>query len=92
MSVGRSASLACYITKLELEIPAIKKEMEDMKRDIKRADHEFELISRKIGLSKQGSSCVADIIASNENTMLVSRPSLLVSVGQYVNYKRKQKH
>ena len=67
--------ISVNITKLELEVPAIKKEMEVLRRDIKRADHEFELVSRKIGLSKQGSSR-ADIIASNENTILSQQAEL----------------
>ena len=44
--------ISVNITKLELEVPAIKKEMELLKRHIKRANHEYELVSRKIGLSK----------------------------------------
>ena len=68
--------ISVNITKLELEVPAIKKDMELLKRHIKRADHEYELVSRKIGLSKQGSSRVADIIVSNENTILSHQAEL----------------
>ena len=83
-------SLASITSMLEsTSIPLSRKEIKVLKREIKRQDQNFNLVNRKIGLSKKGSVRVADMIKANENTIL-SQQTELVVIKKAVNELQKE--
>ena len=82
-------SLASSTSTLEsTSIPLARKEIEVLKREIERQDQNFNLLSRKIGLSKTGSVRVTDMIEANKNTLL-SQQTELVVIKKAVNELQK---
>ena len=55
--------------KLEADIPAVAKEIGFLKKEIKRQEHELELINRKRSSQKKGNAQVVDHIQTNENVL-----------------------
>ena len=76
--------LAISTSKIESTFPIAHKEVEVIRREIKRAEHEYDMLSRKVGLSKQSSTRVAHIIQSNESTLL-SQQNELVGINKAVD-------
>ncbi len=72
-------SLAVSTSTLEsTSIPLTRKEIEVLSREIKRQEQNFTLVNKKIGLSKKGSTRVADMIRANEDTLLSQKTELSV--------------
>ncbi len=72
-------SLAVSTSTLEsTSIPLTRKEIEVRRREIKRQEQNFNLVNKKIGLSKKGSTRVADMIRANEDTLLSQKTELSV--------------
>ena len=80
--------LAISTSKIESTFPIAHKEVEVIRREIKRAEHEYDMLSRKVGLSKQSSTRVAHIIQSNESTLL-SQQNELVGINKAVDEKQR---
>jgi hypothetical protein len=72
-------SLAVTTSTLEsTSIPLTRKEIEALRRAIKRQEQSFNLVNKKIGLSKKGSTRVADMIRANEDSLLSQQMELFV--------------
>jgi hypothetical protein len=86
-------SLAMSTSMLEsTSIPSAWKEMKEievLKKEIKRHNQSFNPVNRKIGLSKKGSVRVAQMIKANENTLL-SQQIKLVVINKTVNKLQKE--
>jgi hypothetical protein len=72
-------SLAVRTSTLEsTSIPLTRKEIEVLRREIKSQEQIFNLVNKKLGLSKKGSTRVADMIRVNEDTLLGQTTELSV--------------
>ena len=78
--VHKEIDLLAFSTSMleSTSIPLARKEIEVLKREIARQDQNFNLVFRKIGLSKKGSLRVTDVIKANENTLMSQQTELVI--------------
>lgn len=86
----RVDSLAVSKSTLEsTSIPLTRKEIEVLRREIKRQEQNFNLANKKLGLSKKGSTRVAEMIRANEDTLL-SQKTELIAIKKAVEELQKE--